>query len=95
MNPSLVVFVKYLSITDLYSDMALTPANNPILFANNSSLVEFLATTCGLDLVAPQLSTKVSNLWNSSVNFISNIPKAAIGKVTENFDRLIASITGL
>ena len=84
-----------LSITDLYSDMALTPANNPILFANNSSLVEFLATTCGLDLVAPQLSTKVSNLWNSSVNFISNIPKAAIGKVTENFDRLIASITGL
>lgn len=84
-----------LSIADLYSDMALSPANNPILFANNSSLVEFLATTCGLDLVEPQLSTKVSNIWNSSVNFVRDIPKTAMGKVTENFDRVVAAFTGL
>lgn len=84
-----------LSIADLYSDMALSPANDPILFANNSSLVEFLATTCGLDLVEPQLSTKVSNIWNSSVNFVKNIPKTAMGKVTENLDRVVAAFTGL
>lgn len=84
-----------LGITDLYSDVALTPANNPILFANNSSLVEFLATTCGLDLVAPQLSTKVSNIWNNSTNFVKSIPKSAMGKVTENLDRVVSAFTGL
>ena len=84
-----------LSIADLYTDMALTPGNNPILFANNSSLIEFLATTCGLDLVEPQLSTKVSNIWNSSVNFVRDIPKTAMGKVSENFDRVVAAFTGL
>lgn len=84
-----------LSIADLYSDMALSPANDPILFANNSSLIEFLATTCGLDLVEPQLSTKVSNLWNGSVNFVKDIPKTAMGKFTENFDRVVAAVTGL
>ena len=84
-----------LSIADLYSDMALTPANDPLMFVNNSSLVEFLATTCGLDLVDPQLSTKVSNLWNNSTAFAKSIPKTAMGKVTENFDRIINAFQGL
>ena len=84
-----------LTIADLYSDMALAPANDPLMFVNNSSLVEFLATTCGLDLVEPQLKTKVSNLWNTSKSFVKDIPKTAMGKVSENFDRIAAAFTGL
>ena len=84
-----------LGITDLYSDIALSPANNSVLFANNTSLVEFLATTCGLDLVEPQISKKISNMWNMSVNTVAELPKTAIGRVTEDIDRVIASFTGL
>ena len=84
-----------LGITDLYSDIALSPANNSVLFANNTSLVEFLATTCGLDLVEPQISKKISNFWNMSVNTVAQLPKTAMGKVTEDIDRVIASFTGL
>lgn len=84
-----------LNITDLYSDIALSPANNPVLFANNTSLVEFLATTCGLDLVEPQISKKISNMWNMSVNTVAYLPKTAMGRVTEDIDRVIASFTGL
>lgn len=84
-----------ISIADLYSDMALTPGNNPILFANNSSLVEYLGTTCGLDLVDPQLTTKVSNIWNNAVSLVQDIPKTAMGTVTESFDRVISAFNGL
>ena len=84
-----------LTITDLYSDIALSPANDSVLFANNTSLVEFLATTCGLDLVEPQISKKISNMWNMSVNTVAYLPKTAMGRVTEDIDRVIASFTGL
>lgn len=84
-----------LGITDLYSDIALTPANNPLLFATNSSLIEYLATTCGLDLVAPQLKTKISNIWNGSKNFIKSIPKNAMESVSESIDRFVSGLTGL
>lgn len=84
-----------LSIQDLYSDMALTPAGDPLMFANNSSLVEFLATSCGLDLVDPQISTKVKNLWHNATAFAKDVPKTAVGKVTENFDRIAQAFVGL
>lgn len=84
-----------LSVKDLYSEVAIPPANNPILFANNSSLIEYLATTCGLDLVDPQLTTRVKNMWNNAKALVQDIPKTMMGTVTENFDRVIASFTGL
>lgn len=84
-----------MSITDLYTDVALTPPNDAKLFASNSSLVEFLATTCGLDLVQPQLKKKITTMWNITVQGLKDIPGTALGKVTESFDRALSAFTGL
>lgn len=84
-----------LDITDLYPDIALTPPNDPMLFLNNSSLVEFLATTCGLDLMDPQLNTKLNNLWNNSLNVVRDLPTTAFGRIGESIDKVINSFTGL
>lgn len=84
-----------LNIADLYSDLSMTPSNNPVLFVNNSSLVEYLGTTCGLNLIDSQFSTKVSNLWNNIKNAVTDIPDNAISKVTEAMDEAIYSFTGL
>lgn len=84
-----------MGITDLYTDVALTPPNDTKLFATNSSLVEFLATTCGLDLVEPQLKTKVKTYWNMTVSTIKDVPTTAMGKLAESFDRALATWTGL
>ena len=84
-----------INIADLYSDLAMTPSNNPVLFVNNSSLVEYLGTTCGLNLIDSQFSTKISNLWNNIKNAVTDIPDNAISKVTEAMDDAIYSFTGL
>ena len=84
-----------LNIADLYSDLSMTPANNPILFVNNSSLVEYLGTICGLNLIEPQYTTKMTNLWNNIKNSITDIPDTVISKATEKMDDAIYSFTGL
>lgn len=56
------------SITDLYSDLTMTPQSSPLLFVNNSSLIEYLATTCGLSLISPNLQKR----WNMTVNAFKN-----------------------
>lgn len=80
-----------LGITDLYSDMALTPPGDPLLFVSNSSLVDFLATTCGLDLMQPQLEKKVRSMWNMTVTNFKDIPSTAFGKVAEALDWAVSS----
>lgn len=80
-----------MQITDLYTDMILTPPNKTAMFATNSSLIEFLATTCGLDLVQPQLSKKASMVWNMGINNIKNTPRTALSGVAETFDRVLLS----
>lgn len=84
-----------MQITDLYSDIALTPPNDIALFATNSSLIEFLATTCGLDIVQPKLGTKVKTMWNAAVGNFVNTPRTAISKVTESIDRAFSAWIGL
>jgi hypothetical protein len=84
-----------MSIADLYSDVALTPPNDTVAFANNSALIEFLATSCGLDLNSPNLSKKASVLWNNATTSFTDIPNTVIGKVTETFDRAVSAFAGL
>lgn len=84
-----------LDITDLYSDLTMTPASDPILFCNNSSLIEYLAINCGLDLIDAQFSTKVSLFMNSVVEGLKDIPDNVFGKLTEELDSIIYSWSGL
>ena len=84
-----------LGITDLYSDLTMTPASNPVLFCNNSSLIEYLAINCGLDLIDSQFSTKASLVWNNLKNSVTDIPDNVMSKVGEEMDDMIYKFTGL
>ena len=83
------------TITDLYSDMSMTPANNPMLFLNNSSLVNFLGTTCGLNLINSQLKEKVSMIWNNTVSNIKDTPSNVMDNITQGIDDILMKFTGL
>lgn len=79
-----------LSIQDLYSDLTLTPSNNPLLFLNNSSLIDYLSINCGLNSLEPRLSSKLkATLTNVKENVSEYIPNV-MGKVTESLDSTIA-----
>jgi hypothetical protein len=45
-------------ITPLYTNLMSTSSKNPILFMQNTSLSEYLATMCGVDMKANNFSTK-------------------------------------
>lgn len=84
-----------LNITDLDPDMAISPANDPALFLSNSSLVEYLANSCGLDLMEPQVMEKAKLIWNTSFNAVKNYASTSVGMVSEKLNEAIYSFTGL
>lgn len=81
-----------LTVQDLYSDLCMVPASAPVQFAENSSLIEFLATNCGMSLTKPNYKTKFDMLVNAVIAKFSNIP-ATMGAeveqlIREKLDRL-------
>ena len=84
-----------LNITDLYSDLTMTPAGDIMLFVSNSSLVEYLATNCGVNLTVPQLKKRV--------DFVSTTVKQALGTIDDTVNQavfgklegLISSLVGV
>lgn len=84
-----------LSITDLYSDLTITPQTSPVMFVNNSSLVEFLAVNCGLSLTSPNIHKKTEMIINSLTNAIQEIPDTAANKVKNAIDDKVSEFTSL
>lgn len=84
-----------LSITDLYSDLTMAPSTSPFCFINNSSLLEFLATNCGLSLIKPQYKLKYQYILNSVTSSLKDIPSNVSSKVNESIYNLISSMTSL
>lgn len=80
-----------LSITDLYPDLSMTPSNHPFLFVANSSLIEYLATSCGLNLLENQFSTKVSLVLNNVLNVPGDTIDSVKSNVTEKMDSIVQS----
>lgn len=72
-----------LNIVDMYSELSMTPSNEPLRFANNSSLIEFLATNCGLSLVTPNLKAKYGNIFNSFTQSFGDILPSIRGGIEE------------
>lgn len=60
-----------LSIADLYSDLSMNTNADVTNFVNNASLVDYLATNCGLSLAQPNFSEKI----NLVLNTVGNIPR--------------------
>lgn len=70
-----------ITLQDLYCELMMTPQSSPLLFINNTSLIEYLAVTCGISLISPNLKRKaellVSGLENAIGDTISNIAGSA------------------
>lgn len=84
-----------LSIKDLYSDLSLSPSNNSHLFSTNSSLIDYLATISGINLIEPQMKTKYTARVNNFVRKIADIPTNAMAEIADFFDRRFIGMTTL
>ena len=86
-----------LNITDLYSDLTMAPAGDVVNFLANSSLVEYIATNCGVNLTTPQLQNRVKNVVTVIKQSFSSVLEDTINMATRRgkFENLIASITGV
>lgn len=86
-----------LNITDLYSDLTMSPAKAPLMFLSNSSLIEYLATTCGLSLIQPQLNMRLNYTINAVKNAFGDIDQNIISEVSNTIENLLSpwlSISG-
>ena len=84
-----------LNIKDLYSDLAMSPQSSPIMFVNNSSLIEYLATNCGLSLTQPNIKTRLELTINTTVQGIMSIPDNVTSAIKESIDNQIVAFSGL
>ena len=70
-------------VADLYSDLMMTPVNKPKMFIENTSLVEYIASMCGLDLTAPNMTLKWKKNLNTYINAIKSIKPNVGGMIEE------------
>lgn len=84
-----------LSITDLYAALTMSSTANPSLFVNNSSLIEYLATNCGLSLIGPSIKTKLNLVLSSYKNSITDIPSNISAAASEYIDNELIKFTSL
>ena len=84
-----------ITIADLYTDLSMTPSTDPLLFINNSSLIEYLATTCGLSLIAPNLKKRIGLIADVLTSSITDIPTNVQSSIAEAVDNAFADFLRL
>lgn len=84
-----------LTIEDLYSDLMLSPSTDPLKFLSNSSLIEFLCTSCGMSIIAPNQLSKWENTVNTVVNKFLDIPNQIKAGANATIQNAVDAITGL
>ena len=72
-----------ITLEDLYSELTMTPQSSPLLFINNTSLIEYLAVTCGISLITPNLTKKAELVVTGLLNSVKDIPKNIISSAQE------------
>lgn len=82
------------TIADLYSDLSMSPQQNPILFLQNTSLIEYLANTCGMSLVYPQIGTKINLAMTLIKDRMTDIPQTVSGLFQEQVSYAMREIEG-
>lgn len=82
-----------LHIRDLYADMSLSPATKPLLFIHNSSLVDYLAVSCGLDILRPNIAKKANMVWKTASNAFLNIPSNVANVISEDLGNKLTNLT--
>ena len=85
-----------LTIVDLYSSLSITPASQPQLFVNNYSLIEFLATNCGLNLAdQSNLALKASINVAAYLSSFKDIDNNAASMINESVNNTLLKFTKL
>lgn len=84
-----------LNIADLYSDLSMSPQSSPLLFVNNSSLIEYLLTTCGLSLISPNLQKRIDLTIAAISNAFMDIDDTITSGVQEAIDNFVINFLGL
>ena len=67
----------------------------PMAFINNSSLIEYLATNCGMSLTKPNYEKKYSAMFNNFKSKFTDIPTSVKTAVDQSVFDLISSFTSL
>lgn len=76
-----------LSIADLYSNISMTPLTSPTQFINNSSLMEYIATNCGVSLTSPNIEKK----WETTINLVTGSFKNIMPTIKGEFEERVYS----
>lgn len=84
-----------LSIVDLYSDLSMTPTGDVILFLANSSLIEYIATSCGVNLTTPQLINRAKYFTTVIKSAINSVPEEIAMTLFGGLEDVIAGLTGV
>ena len=79
-----------LEIIDLYSDLTMSPQSSPLMFINNTSLIEYIATTCGLNLIQPQLQMRLNYTIQTIVNAFADIPENVMSYAGSKIDEILS-----
>ena len=81
---------------DLYSTLSMNPSNEPVNFAKNPSLVEYLATNCGMSLTKANVDKKVGTIWKTLLNAITDSPSNAASAISDAiFENTISKLGSL
>lgn len=81
-----------LSIKDLYADLTMTPSNKPSWFLNNSSLVDYIATNCGMSITKPNFEKRIDAVLSALSNTVTDIPNNVSKTISESIDVTIENI---
>lgn len=84
-----------LVIEDLYSRLTMSPSNSPVEFINNSSMIEYLATIAGLNLIQPQISKKVDMILNTVTTGVSDIDENVSAFFTDRIEHAFSGLLSL
>ena len=84
-----------LRIKDLYSDLSMSPSTDVSLFRNNTSLIDYLATISGLDLIQPQINNKMTMLVANYSAAVRDIDDNAVSLVMDKIERTFSGFISL
>lgn len=79
-----------LQLTDLYSDLTMSPQSQPLMFLSNSSLIEYLATTCGLSLIQPQINMRLKYTIQAIKNAFGDIGTNVLSEANNAIENLLS-----
>lgn len=82
-----------LTVKDLYSRLMLSPSNSPSLFFSNQGMIDFLGSTCGIDLSRPSIELKVKIAMSIFFNRVTDVPtnwyRSLVGSINNRVRSLL------